>query len=156
MAKRTIADLEQELDGLRKENEELQGASKELVEVKKELVSTKAHSKESEARLMASIDNMERPVIIDGQVQGSSIKVFTGSGYTEDLIERGVPIVSKFTIEVLRVFINSNYPPSTVMKMFGLTQRQLQSYVWKLSAAELRGDKPIKLSFTQDAFGKEG
>ena len=42
------------------------------------------------------------------------------------------------------------------MDKFGLSEKQLQSYIWKLSELELRGDKPIKLDFRRDVFGREG
>ena len=158
MARKTVADLEAENKALREQVEN--GADTSALEAEnkalQESVELNKQAKEqAEARLVQAIEDMEQPLIIDGQVQGGGMTVFTGDAYTKDLLRRGVKITSKFTIEVLRAFINSDWTPSMVMEKFGLTQKELQSYVWKLSERELR-EKPIKLDFNRDMFGREG
>ena len=159
MARKTVADLEAENAKLKEElangvdTSALEAENQVLSEQNKLLVDAKA---QAEARLVATIENMEQPIIVNGQVQSEGCKVFYGNEYTEDLIRRGINIVSKFDIETLRTFINSDWSPSMIMEKFGLTRDQLQSYVWKLSEEELRGDKPIKLDFKRDLFGREG
>ncbi len=159
MGRKTIADLELENKALKEQiannadTEELEAENKALVEQNGLLEAAK---KEADARLVTAIENMEVPTVINGQVQSAGCKVFYGNEYTEDLIKRGIKIESKFDIETLRAFINSDWSPSMVMEKFGLTKQQLQSYVWRLSEEELRGDRPIKLDFNRDLFGREG
>jgi len=159
MGRKTVADLEAENKVLKEKLEAgvdtsaLEAENALLVGQNQLLEDAKA---QAEARLVSAISDMEQPAVINGQVQSAGCKVFYGNEYTEDLIRRGIKIVSKFDIETLRTFINSDWSPSMVMEKFGLTKEQLQSYVWKLSEAELRGDRPIKLNFQRDVFGKEG
>jgi len=159
MGRKTVADLEAENKALREQLEagsntaELEAENKALQD---SVALNKQAKEEAEARLVSVIEDMEQPVVINGQVQAEGCKVFYGNGYTEDLIRRGIKVVSKFDIETLRTFINSDWSPSMVMEKFGLTQQELQSYVWRLSEAELRGDRPIKLNFKRDVFGREG
>jgi len=159
MGRKTVADLEAENAKLKEElangvdTSALEAENTALVDQVELLKDAKA---QAEARLTKAIEDMETPVIIDGKVQAEGCKVFYGNEYTEDLLRRGIKIVSKFDIETLRAFINSDWSPSMVMEKFGLTEAQLQSYVWKLSEEELRGDKPIKLDFRRDVFGREG
>lgn len=134
-------------------------AEQDVVDKDKEIAELKTAvglSKEAETRLLSELENMEAPVVVNGQVQAAGCQVFTGNGYTEDLQRRGIAIVSKFDIETLRTFINSDWSPSMVMDKFGLSEAQLQSYIWKLSTQERRGDRPIKLDFKRDIFGREG
>ena len=159
MARKTVADLEAENKVLKEKLEA--GADTSALEAENALLVGQNQLLEdakaqAEARLVSAISDMEQPAVINGQVQSAGCKVFYGNEYTEDLIRRGIKIVSKFDIETLRTFINSDWSPSMVMEKFGLTKEQLQSYVWKLSEAELRGDRPIKLNFQRDVFGKEG
>ncbi len=159
MGRKTVADLEAENKVLKEKLEA--GADTSALEAENALLVGQNQLLEdakaqAEARLVSAISDMEQPAVINGQVQSAGCKVFYGNEYTEDLIRRGIKIVSKFDIETLRTFINSDWSPSMVMEKFGLTKEQLQSYVWKLSEAELRGDRPIKLNFQRDVFGKEG
>ncbi len=159
MGRKTVADLEAENKVLKEKLEA--GADTSALEAENALLVGQNQLLEdakaqAEARLVSAISDMEQPAVINGQVQSAGCKVFYGNEYTEDLKRRGIKIVSKFDIETLRTFINSDWSPSMVMEKFGLTKEQLQSYVWKLSEAELRGDRPIKLNFQRDVFGKEG
>ncbi len=159
MGRKTVADLEAENAKLKEElangvdTSALEAENTALVDQVTLLKDAKA---QAEARLVATIKDMEQPMIVNGQVQAEGCKVFYGNEYTEDLLRRDINIVSNFDIETLRTFINSDWSPAMVMEKFGLTPQQLQSYVWKLSEEELRGDKPIKLDFKRDVFGKEG
>jgi len=159
MGRKTVADLEAENAKLKEElangvdTSALEAENTALVDQVELLKDAKA---QAEARLVQAIDDMEPPVIIDGKVQAEGCKVFYGNEYTEDLLKRNINIVSKFDIETLRTFINSDWSPKMVMEKFGLSEAQLQSYVWKLSEQELRGDKPIKLDLRRDVFGREG
>ena len=159
MGRKTIAQLEAENLKLREEIENgvdtsaLEAENAALVDQNALLADAKA---KSEARLVAAIENMEAPVVVNGQVQAAGCQVFTGNEYTEYLQKKGIKIVSRFDVETLRAFINSDWSPSMVMDKFGLSEKQLQSYIWKLSELELRGDKPIKLDFRRDVFGREG
>jgi len=158
MARKTVAELEAENQALKETIENgadtsaLEAENTALLSQNELLIKAK---EESDARLVKAIEEMEKPVIVNGQVQAEGCKVFTGNGYTEDLQRRNIKIVSKFDIETLRTFINSDWSPSMVMEKFGLSKEQLQSFVFKLSKRELR-DKPIKLDFRRDMFGKEG
>jgi len=137
----------------------LQLAEQDKVDADKEIAELKTAvglSKEAEKRLLVELENMEAPEVVNGQVQAAGCVIFKGNGYTEDLKRRGIKVVSKFDIETLRTFINSDWSPSMVMDKFGLTEAQLQSYVWKLSTQERRGERPIKLDFKRDLFGREG
>ena len=159
MARKTVADLEAENKKLKEElangvdTSALTAENTALVDQVELLKDAKA---QAEARLVQAIEDMETPVVVNGQVQAEGCKVFYGDEYTKSLIDRGIKIVSKFDIETLRTFINSDWSPKMVMEKFGLSEAQLQSYVWKLSEQELRGDKPIKLDFRRDVFGREG
>ena len=159
MGRKTVAELEAENAELKQEMANqpdvsaLEAENTALADQNQLLADAKA---QAEARLTQAINDMEQPTVINGQVQAGGCKVFYGNEYTEHLIKHGVKIVSKFDIETLRTFINSDWSPSMVMEKFGLTREQLQSYVWKLSELELRGDRPIKLDFKRDVFGKEG
>jgi len=153
-----------EQDEMKKLSEKEQALEKQLLvqdkeDAQKEVVDLKQSvklSKEAEVRLLDELENMEQPVVVDGKVQAAGCVIFTGNEYTEDLKRRGIKVVSRFDIETLRTFINSDWSPSMVMDKFGLSEAQLQSYVWKLSEMELRGDSPIKLNFKRDTFGREG
>jgi len=157
--RKTVAQLEAENAKLKEQVEAgadtsaLEAENQALVDQNQLLADAKA---QAESRLVQAIEDMEQPQVVNGQVQAAGCKVFTGDGYTEDLKRRNIKIVSKFDVETLRTFINSDWSPSMVMEKFGLTREQLQSYVWKLSELELRGDRPIKLDFKRDVFGKEG
>ena len=155
MGKKTVAQLEEENKKLKLELEATPDTSALEAENQALLDQTEL-LKAKQAQLVRDIEDMEQPIVVNGQVQAEGCKVFTGDGYTKDLIERGVKIVSKFDVETLRTFINSDWSPKMVMEKFGLTEAQLQSYVWKLSELELRGDRPIKLDFKRDVFGREG
>ncbi len=138
---------------------EQQLAEQDKVDADKEIAELKTAiglSAESEKRLLAELENMEAPQVINGQVQAAGCQIFKGNEFTEYLLAKGIKIVSKFDVETLRTFINSDWSPSMVMEKFGLTEAQLQSYVWKLSTQERRGDRPIKLDFKRDVFGREG
>ena len=158
MARKTVSDLEAENKALKEQlassaNDDAIAEENKVLRESVEL--NKKAKEEAEARLVSAIEDMETPIIIDGQVQDSTIQVFTGDGYTEDLKRRGIKIVSAFDIETLRAFINSDWSPQMVMEKFGLTEKELQSYIYKLSKKELR-DKPIKLDLKRDLFGREG
>jgi len=155
MARKTVADLEAENKALREEMANQPDIS-ELEAENQALVDQAELLKAKQAQLVNDIENMEKPVVVNGQVQAEGCKIFTGNGYTENLQERGIKVVSRFDVETLRTFINSDWSPSMVMEKFGLTKEQLQGYVWRLSEAELRGDKPIRLDFKRDLFGREG
>ena len=158
MGRKTVADLEAENKKLKEElangvdTSALEAENTALVDQVQLLKDAK---EQADARLVQAIEDMETPVIVNGQVQAEGCKVFYGNEYSEDLKRRGIVIVSKFDIETLRTFINSDWSPSMVMEKFGLTEVQLQSYIYKLSEAELR-EKPIKLNFKRDVFGREG
>ena len=161
MARKTVKDLEEENRALKEklanapqavDTTELEAeneALRESVELNKQA------KDEAEARLTAAIEDMEKPVIVNGQVQGGGMTIFHGNEYTENLIERGIKIHSKFDIETLRSFINSNWTPSMVMEKFGLSKAELQSWIYKLSKREMR-DTPIMLNFQRDQFGRQG
>ena len=155
MGKKTVAQLEEENKKLKLELEATPDTSALEAENQALLDQTEL-LKAKQAQLVRDIEDMEQPIVVNGQVQAEGCKVFTGDGYTKDLIERGVKIVSKFDVETLRTFINSDWSPSMVMEKFGIDEKQLQSYIWKLSELELRGDRPIKLDFKRDVFGREG
>jgi len=155
MSRKTVAQLEAENAQLKLELEATPDTS-ELEAENKALIDQVELQKQKEAKLVHEIENMEQPTVVDGKVQAVGCKVFTGNEYTEDLKRRGIKVVSRFDVETLRTFINSDWSPSMVMEKFGITKEQLQSYVWRLSEAELRGDKPIKLDFKRDLFGREG
>ncbi len=162
-AEERIAAMEEklELSRLAKEEAELekQLAEQDKADADKEIAELKTAvglSAESEKRLLAELENMEAPQVIDGKVQAVGCRIFKGNEFTEYLHAKGIKIVSKFDIETLRTFINSDWTPSMVMDKFGLSEAQLQSYVWKLSTQERRGDRPIKLDFKRDLFGREG
>jgi len=155
MGRKTVAELEAENAQLKLDLEATPDTS-ELEAENKALVDQVELHKQKQAQLLNDIENMEKPVVVDGKVQAIGCKVFTGNEYTEDLQRRGIKIVSRFDVETLRTFINSDWSPSMVMEKFGLTKDQLQGYVWRLSEAELRGDKPIKLDFKRDLFAREG
>ena len=155
MPRKTVAELEAENAKLKLELEATPDTS-ELEAENKALIDQVELQKQKEAKLVHEIENMEQPTVVDGKVQAVGCKVFTGNEYTEDLKRRGIKVVSRFDVETLRTFINSDWSPSMVMEKFGLTKDQLQGYVWRLSEAELRGDKPIKLDFKRDLFGREG
>ena len=158
MSRKTVADLEAENKALKEKLENSADTSALEAENKalQESVELNKQAKEqAEARLVQAIDDMEKPVVVNGQVQAEGCKIFHGNEYTEDLIKRGIEIHSKFDIETLRTFINSDWSPSMVMEKFGISEKELQSYVFKLSKRELR-DKPIKLDLRRDVFGKEG
>jgi len=155
MARKTVADLEAENKALREEMANQPDIS-ELEAENQALVDQAELLKAKQAQLVNDIENMEKPVVVNGQVQAEGCKIFTGNGYTENLQERGIKVVSRFDVETLRTFINSDWSPSMVMEKFGLTKEKLQGYVWRLSEAELRGDKPIRLDFKRDLFGREG
>ncbi len=158
MARKTIADLEAENEALKLklensgDTELLTQENTALLTQNELLVKAK---EESDARLVDAINNMEKPLVVNGEVQAFGCKIFKGNEYTEDLKRRGITITSKFDIETLRAFINSDWSPSMVMDKFGLTKEDLQSYVYKLSKKELR-EVPIKLNFKRDIFGRQG
>jgi hypothetical protein len=158
MGRKTVADLERENKEL-KEKLSSVGDVKTLEDENKALQESVELNKQAkaaaEARLTALINDMDTPTIVNGEVQAEGCVIFKGNEYTEHLKERGIKIVSKFDIETLRTFINSGWSPSMVMEKFGLSEASLQSYVFKLSKKEMR-DKPIKLDFKRDIFGREG
>ena len=155
MGRKTVAELEAENAQLKLDLEATPDTS-ELEAENKALADQVELHKQKQAQLLNDIENMEKPVVVDGKVQAVGCKVFVGNEYTEDLKRRGIKVVSRFDVETLRTFINSDWSPSMVMEKFGITKEQLQSYVWRLSEAELRGDKPIKLDLKRDLFGREG
>jgi len=145
MSRKTVAELEAENKALKVQlgnSVDVSALEVENKALQESVVLNKQAKEEAEARLVLAIEDMEKPHVINGQVQAEGMTVFTGNGYTEDLLRRGVKIVSKFDIETLRTFINSDWTPSMVMEKFGLTKEQLQSYVFKLSKREMR-EKPI-------------
>ena len=158
MGRKTVADLEAENQALRAQMAEQPDTAEleaENTALTDQVELLKKAKEESDARLMTAIEDMEKPLVVNGQVQAEGIKTFTGGGYTLDLKRRGIEIHSKFDIETLRTFINSDWSPKMVMEKFGLTEAQLQSYIYKLSKKELR-DTPIKLDFKRDVFGRKG
>jgi len=181
MARKTIADLEKELQEERAKSASLQtqidetpepvaadimtedqiDLARELAETKELLAQSKSHNKESEARTLAAITAMEEESheIVDG-VLGASL-VFTPDQYKEYSAKQGLIMgrrpnqVTKCSIEELRALINSNWTPSMVMEKHGMDAKKLQQLIWGLSAKELR-DVPIFLSIERDQFGREG
>jgi len=175
MGRKTLADLEKELEVEKAKSKALQeiidiediktenelDMAKELADTKELLEKSKSHNKESEARTLAAIAEMEDAShdIVDGAM-GTSL-VFTPDEYKEYSAKKGLIMgrkpnqVTKCTIEELRALINSNWTPSMVMEKHGMSPTKLQQLVWGLSAKELR-DTPIFLSIQRDMFGREG
>ena len=169
MARKTIADLEEEL---RLEKEKSAGLEAEInsvvdvtadgidlvaenTELKELLAKNKSHTEESEARLMSMIQGME-----DGDVDLSGCITFTPDEYKAYSASKGMIMgrrpnqKTKCSIEELRAAINSDKTPSWLMEKHGMSPNDLQQLIWKLSVEELR-DKPIKLNIKRDFFGKE-
>jgi len=172
MARKTIADLEEEL---RLEKEKSAGLQMEIdtvpvadiqtgdeidlaaenAELKKALAANKSHTAESESRLMSMIKGMEEA----GGDTGACL-TFTPDEYKAYSAESGLIMGRKpdqkvkCTIEELRAAINSDKTPSWLMEKTGMTENDLQQLIWRLSAKELR-DNPIKLNIKRDFFGKE-
>jgi len=127
----------------------------ENAELKALLAKNTAHTNESESRLMSMINAMEEA----GGDTGACL-TFTPDEYRAHSAASGrimgrLPSQkTKCTIEELRAAINSDKTPSWLMEKHGMTEFDLQQLIWKLSTQELR-DKPIKLNFKRDFFGKE-
>jgi len=158
--RRTVKDMEVE-------NQELRDKLKvlETTDDNSELIKTKealAHSKESEARLMADIEKMEAEdsVIVDGQIVGNASMVFTPTEYAAWCKQNGTIMgrkpgeKTKATIEELRAYINSGWTPSMFMEKHGLSAEDFKQLVWKLSKREMR-DRPIRYSIERDTISKE-
>ena len=170
MARKTIADLEQELAEEKEINAKLVERAEEIKEtepteltaladenqqLKETIAKNTSHTNESEARLMAMINGMEEA----GGDTGACL-TFTPDEYKAFSAERGLIMGRKpnqkvkCTIEELRAAINSDKTPSWLMEKTGMTENDLQQLIWRLSAKELR-DNPIKLNIKRDFFGKE-
>ena len=169
MGRKTVAELEAENKALKEQvaqgNTEVVSGElvKENTKLKEQLAQVKAHTKESEERLMRELETMgeNETLIINGEVQGTGVKVMTPDEYRDYSKAKGTIMgrlpnqKSVCSIEELRALINSDWSPSMVIEKHGMTEGELQQLVWKLSLKELR-DRPIKLDIKRDLFGKEG
>ena len=154
---KTHAEKDAEIEELKAKLDNAPVATEDVAVLKKNL----KHSEETEARLMAEIEEMKDAVIVDGKVEGTDIHVFTPDEYDAYSKEKGLIMGRKpdtktnCTIEELRALINSNWTPSMIMRKHGLSAEDLKQLVWKLSKRELR-DKPIRYSIERDNFSREG
>ena len=179
--RKTIADLERELEEQKKltidaetKNLELTAEMAELPAaadiktedeldlaaenalLKEEIAKNKSHTKESEARLMTYLSDMEENGgNTDGCTTYTPDEYRVASAKQGRIMGREKGVVTKCSVEELRALINSDWAPSMVMDKHGMDEKALQQLVWKLSLAELR-DKSIKLNFKRDTFGREG
>ncbi len=153
-----LTDKEKDLEVmLAKQDKE--DAQKEVVELQK----TVKLSKAAEVRLTEEIEAMadSEVNIVNGQVVGTGIRVYTPDEYEAHCTEVGTVMGRKKgqktnpTIEELRATINGNRKPSWFMRKTGISAEELKQLIWKLSKKEMR-DNPIKFSIEQDFFGKEG
>ena len=96
-AEERIAAMEEklELSRLAKEEAELekQLAEQDKADADKEIAELKTAvglSAESEKRLLAELENMEAPQVIDGKVQAAGCRIFKGNEFTEYLHAKGI------------------------------------------------------------------
>ena len=166
MARKTLADLEQEILELTTRNEFLEKEPKgvDADEVEKliientELQKAVKHSADSEARLMAQMERIGESA--ENGDFGSCITM-TAEEYGVYSAQKGTHMGRKLnkktnpTIEDLRAKINSNWTPSIFMAAHGLSVEDFKQLVWKLSKKEMR-DNPIRFSIERDTISQEG
>ena len=185
-ARKTIADLERELEEQKQLTANAEGARDEMKKeidsalesvatnaaavpteeqldlaaenqmLKDELAKNKSHTAASESRLMDYLTQMEEDGgNTDGCTTYTPDEYRVASAAQGRIMGREKGTVTKCTIEELRALINSDWSPSMIMEKHGMDEKALQQLVWKLSLAELR-DRPVKLNFKRDTFGREG
>jgi len=164
MGKKTIAMLEEELRLEKEKNVELESKANEPTELialsdenellKNEIIANKSHTEKSEARLMAMIGSMEDSGDTGACLTMTPDEYKAYSAAQGRIMGRLPNQKTKCSIEELRAAINSNKTPSWLMEKHGMNENDLQQLIWRLSSQELR-DKPIKLNFKRDFFGKE-
>ena len=124
--------------------------------LKEELAKSKTHTTASEKRLMEYLSQIEKDGgNTDGCTTYTPDEYKAASAAQGRIMGREKGTVTKCTIEELRALINSDWAPSMVMEKHGMNENALQQLIWKLSLAELR-DRPVKLNFKRDTFGREG
>lgn len=166
MGRKTVAELEAENKELQVRLQNEVAPADVVAEnnaLRAQLVETKEAKAESEARMMKEIEAMgeQEMVVANGVIVGTAIQVLTPDEYRDYSKAQG-RIMGRLpnqktvcSIEELRSLINSNWSPSMIQEKHGMDNEELKQLVWKLSLRELR-DRPIKLDFTRDQFGKEG